>query len=140
MKRILVAVDDSEPSLRAARLAADIAVRFGAKLTLVHVVPPMPYALEGYGVDTAAIDDADRKAATAVLTKIGATLQEPGIEIDHAVLWGPPAELLADLANAPDVGMIVIGSRGRNGAARVLLGSTSDRLVHIAAKPVLVVR
>src|SRR6266511_873836 len=105
MNRILIAVDGSEPSLKAARMGADIAVRFGAKLTLVHVVPKLLLPPDVYG-----------------------------LTIATSVLYGSPAEAIAEEGAASDVGMIVVGSRGHGAVARMFLGSVSDRLVHIDRK------
>jgi len=66
-------------------------------------------------------------------------LDVPGLAISTAVLFGSPAECIAEQAAAPGVGMVVVGSRGHGAVARVFLGSVSDRLVHICPKPVLVV-
>ncbi len=104
MKRILVAVDDSETSLRAVRLAAEIATATKSELILAHVlVPPQPRSLWP---------------------------GDPGVSAN-------PANRAAAMSS--NVDLVVVGSRGRGAAARVLLGSTSDRLVHICEKPVLIV-
>lgn len=139
MKRILVAVDGSESSLKAARLAADIAVRFGAKLTLVHVVPKLLLPPDVYGLTIAEVEKEHRVYADRLLEKAVAALEEPGLEVSTTVLYGSPAEAIAEECAASDVGLIVIGSRGMGAVARMFLGSTSDRLVHISPKPVLVV-
>jgi nucleotide-binding universal stress UspA family protein len=76
---------------------------------------------------------ADRLLADA-MTKLG----EPGVQVEPLVLTGSPAESLAEAALASDVGLLVVGSRGRGAVARMLLGSVSDRLVRISKKPVLV--
>jgi nucleotide-binding universal stress UspA family protein len=139
MKRVLVAVDGSEPSLKAARMAADIALRFGAKLTLVHVVPKLLLPPDVYGLTIAEVEKEHRAYADRLLEKAVASLEEPGIEISTAVLYGSPAEAIAEEGAASDVGMIVVGSRGNGAVARMFLGSTSDRLMHISPRPVLVV-
>ena len=56
------------------------------------------------------------------------------------VVEGPPAERIAELAEADGYDLVVVGSRGRNAVARLFLGSVADRLVHICKKPVLVSR
>jgi nucleotide-binding universal stress UspA family protein len=139
MKRILVAVDGSQPSLKAARMAADIALRFGAKLTLVHVVPKLLLPPDVYGLTIAEVEKEHRAYAENLLEKTIQLLAEPGVEISTTVLYGSPAESIAEEAAATDVGMIVVGSRGYGAVKRMFIGSVSDRLVHISPKPVLVV-
>jgi nucleotide-binding universal stress UspA family protein len=139
MKRILVAVDGSDSSLKAARMAADVALRFGAKLTLCHVVPKLLLPPDVYGLTIAEVEREHRAYADRLLETAVANLDEPGLDVSTTVLFGSPAEAIAEEAVAPDIGMIVIGSRGHGAVARVFLGSVSDRLVHISSKPVLVV-
>jgi len=140
MKRILVGVDGSEHSARAARLAADIALRFGAKLTLAYVVPRLALPPDVYGLTVAEVEKEHGAFAEKLLAEAVAKLAEPGVEVGTLVLFGSPAESLAEAAAAPDVALVVAGHRGRGAVARVLLGSVTDRLVHICAKPVLVAR
>ncbi len=138
MKRILVAMDGSECAQRAARLAADIALRFGSKLTLVYVVPKLLLPPDVYGL---ALADTEREHAAYAEKLLGEAvlkLEEPGVQIETQVLHGSPAETLAEAAQAPDVSLVAVGSRGHGAVARMLLGSVSDRLVHICPKPVLV--
>ncbi len=140
MKRILVAVDGSDASIKAARMAADIALRFGATLTLVHVVPKLLLPPDVYGLTIAEVEKEHRAYADRLLEKAVAALDEPGIDVTTAVLYGSPAEAIAEESAASDIGLIVVGSRGHGAVARMFLGSVSDRLVHIGPKPVLVVR
>lgn len=140
MKRILVAVDGSDTSLKAARMAADVALRFGAKLTLVHVVPKLLLPPDVYGLTIAEVEKEHRAYADGLLEKAVKALEEPGLDVTTTVRYGAPAEAIAEEAAAADVGMVVVGSRGYGAVARVFLGSVSDRLVHISSKPVLVVR
>lgn len=140
MKQILVGVDGSEASLGAARLAAQIAVRFGARLTLAYVVPNLLLPPDAYGLDIGDVEEGNREYAQKVLADALGALGEAGVQADTAVLAGPPAESLAEAALSRRADLVVVGSRGRGAVARVLLGSVSDRLVHISPKPVLVAR
>jgi nucleotide-binding universal stress UspA family protein len=139
MNRILVAVDGSESSLKAARMAADIAMRFGAKLTLVHVVPKLLLPPDVYGLTIAEVEKEHRAYADRLLERAVEAIEEPSVSVETSVLYGAPAEAIAEAGAGGDVGMIVIGSRGHGAVARMFLGSVSDRLVHISPKPVLVV-
>lgn len=140
MKRILVGVDGSEPATKAAQMATEIAMRFGAKLTLAYVVPRLVLPPDAYGMTTADIEAEHRAYAEKLLAHAESQLAESGVQADTLVLSGAPAECLAEAAQASDVDLVVAGSRGRGAVARMLLGSVTDRLVHISPKPVLVVR
>ncbi len=139
IKRVLAAVDGSDPSLKAVRMAAEVARRFGAKLTLVHVVPRLLLPPDVYGLTIATVEKEHRAYAEGVLKGATAAVEGPPLEVSTAVLFGSPAECIAEQASAADVGLVVVGSRGHGAVARVFLGSISDRLVHICSKPVLVV-
>jgi nucleotide-binding universal stress UspA family protein len=139
MKRVLVAVDGSEASLAAARMGAEVAQKYGAKVTLVHVVPKLMLPPDVYGLTIAEVEKEHRAYADALLEKTARALAPAGVEITCTVRYGAPAEAIAEEAAATEVGMVVIGSRGLGAVARVFLGSVSDRLVHISPKPVLIV-
>jgi nucleotide-binding universal stress UspA family protein len=138
MQRILVGVDGSDASYKAARLAAEFALRFGAKLTLAYVVPMLLLPPDAYGLTAASVEQEHRAFAEKVLAEAMTKLGEEAVQVEPLVLQGSPAESLAQAATASDVGLVVVGSRGRGAVARVLLGSVTDRLVHISTKPVLV--
>jgi nucleotide-binding universal stress UspA family protein len=138
-QRVLVAVDGSDPSLKAVRMAAEIARRFGAGLSIVHVVPRLLLPPDVYGLSIATVEREHRAYAERVLEEARKALDAPNLAIATAVLFGSPAECIAEQAATPEVGMVVVGSRGHGAVARVFLGSVSDRLVHICPKPVLVV-
>ncbi len=140
MKRILVAVDGSESSLRGVRMAAEISASLGARLELVHVSLPNLLPAQIYPDLIATLEENEKKEAEAILTKAGAEATAGGATFEKVHLTGSPAEVIADLAEYPSVKMVVVGSRGRGAVKRVLLGSTADRLVHVCKAPVLVVR
>jgi nucleotide-binding universal stress UspA family protein len=140
MKRILVGIDGSPASHKAARLAAEVAGRFGARLTLAYVVPRLLLPPDAYGLTVAEVEAEHRTHADEVLRQARAELGEAGAAAEVSVLHGPPAEALVEAAAATEADLVVLGSHGRGAVARVLLGSTTDRVVHLCPRPVLVVR
>jgi nucleotide-binding universal stress UspA family protein len=138
MRRILVAIDGSAPASRGARLAADIAVRFGARVTLAYVVPRLLLPPDVYGLTVEEVEREKRAHGERILHEALGALGDTGVEVDAMVLSGSPAEVLAEAA-AGDVDLVVAGSRGQGAVARALLGSVSDRLAHICPKPILIV-
>ncbi|MBL9037494.1 MAG: universal stress protein [Archangium sp.] len=140
MKSVIVAVDGSEPSLKGVKLAASLAVSMGARLELVHVIPPVLLPPSSYAEAIAKVEAGGKAIARELLDKAAAVATEAGAQSDSVMLHGSPAESIADLATAERVWGVVIGARGHSAVSRVLLGSVVDRLVHICTKPVLVVR
>jgi nucleotide-binding universal stress UspA family protein len=137
MKRIIVAVDGSEASLHGARTALEIAKATKGEVTLVYVVSQpflpteVPFAVGQFAEDAVKIGE-------LMLEQTAQSLGEPGLR--RVCLTGPAAEVLADLAESENADLIVVGSKGRGAVSRVLVGSTTDRVVHISKRPVLVVR
>jgi nucleotide-binding universal stress UspA family protein len=140
MKTILAAVDGSEPALRGVAQAAKLAKAIGAKLELVYVSFPTLLPPSVYATAIKQIEAAEAEWAKQVLTAAERSIAETGVEVVKTRRTGAPAEELSDLAEREDVWGVAIGARGHNAVSRVMLGSVTDRLVHICKKPVLVIR
>lgn len=140
MRRILVAVDGSDAAAEGVRLAADIALRFGARLTLAHVIPRTSIEPDALGLTTAEAEKERRARGEAILHGALAGLGSSGVEAEPRLLLGSPADALVEAASEPDVDLVVAGSRGQGAVARMLLGSVSARLAHACPKPFLLVR
>jgi nucleotide-binding universal stress UspA family protein len=140
MQSILVAVDGSPQSLNGVREGATLAKAISAKLELVNVLPPIFLAPSVYAETIQKLEEGNRQNAEAILQRAQKIAAELGVESEKVMVTGAPAEALADLAQADRVWGVVIGAKGHSAVSRVLLGSVTDRLVHICSKPVLVVR
>ena len=141
MKRILVGVDGSPESKQAAELAVQIARATKAQLTLVYVAPvPVPFGPEPYAQSLAQSELAEREYGNGVLREMSARCSQGGLPVEARLESGSPAETLAQLAREGDVGLVVVGHRGRGAVQRMLLGSVADRLAQIAPCPVLISR
>ncbi len=140
MKTILVAVDGSEPSLKGARLAVPLAQAVGARIELVYVIPPVLLPPSVYAETIVRLEENNQQVAKEALARGAAAVKEAGGESDSVMVHGSPAEAIADLALADRVWGVVVAAKSHSVVSRVMLGSTTDRLVHISVKPVLVVR
>ena len=144
-KRILLATDGSEASDHAARIAVDLARVHGASLTALYVVDPYPFLGIGevnpLGFDAymSAARDQAAQAHSRILDACNAGGAAVPVEMrvveDVAVLEG-----VLRTAREQQSDLIVIGSHGRTGIARVMLGSVAAKVVTQSPVPVLVAR
>jgi len=148
IRSLLVPVDFSAGSDRAARWATDLAARFGASVTLLHVVE-LPRGLDPAslvnpgGSDTIAmvpIGEWAKDSAERRLARLARSLRFQGISVDHEIVQGAPVQsILADAeARHPDA--IVMGTHGRTGLAHAFMGSVAERVVRAATCPVITLR
>ncbi len=138
--RILVAIDDSPQAEHAADVARDLAAATKGVLAVVHVVDPR--AAVNVQADLTAIDLLGHLRQDAARTLAAAANRLPidGRKPETIVKEGSPdAEIIAT-AHAWKADVLVVGTHGRGGIGRVLLGSTAESIVRKSAVPVLVVR
>ncbi len=141
-RKILVATDGSEPSMRAAEMAIEIANHYGgAELLAVHVVDEDVLREFCRSLGKSEQDARDTLAADAqkYLQEIR-NLAEHKAKASTAVEHGTPHEVLLDVARREKVDLIVMGKVGRRGPRRVLMGSVTQRVIDLAEVPVLVVK
>jgi nucleotide-binding universal stress UspA family protein len=137
MKKILAAVDGSDASMHAVRKALEISDKLGAEVTLAHVVPHVFVPAE-VPFDAGRLAEEAMKAGEALLAQAATELGRPAIA--RVCLRGGPGEAISELAESGNFDLVVVGSKGRGAVSRVLVGSITDRIVHICKRPVLVVR
>ncbi|MEM2162547.1 MAG: universal stress protein [Candidatus Nitrosocaldus sp.] len=138
--KILVAIDGSEQSFKAARYAIDIARRLDASIILLHVVsiPQFPHHL-------GSLDEYYRKVAIEVddwFAMISNWDESKGISISRKVIHSHTSvvESIVEYAEEEGVDLIVVGTRGRSRFVRAILGSVAQGVIAYARCPVLVVR
>ena len=137
---ILCATDFSPPSRVATRLAASLARRRGETLRLVHALEPMGVDPAGAMVANAAWEAEMVTTAQQQLEVLAQELRSTGLRVDVCVAQGHAAGVILETARAQETSLIVVGSHGRKGAARLVLGSCADSVVRSARCPVLVAR
>lgn len=139
-KKILVAVDGSDPSVKAAKLAAELAKSLKAKLVLLYVTAPLPEATRREPALETHLQATTERFARHMLDRPADAVRELGLEPQLEVRNGPVAETIADIAGGEGYILVAVGSRGKGAVDRMLVGSVSDRVTHICPRPVLVVR
>lgn len=136
---ILLAVDGSEHGLHAAKVAGDLARATKAQMLRVVVVyDPVPPNL-GEPNLSQAIASRQQEAQDIIDSSIKEVGEIPG-EVHTEIIEGQIAEKIVDVASIRSNDLIVMGSRGRTGLARAIMGSNSQKVISTAPCPVLVVK
>jgi universal stress protein A len=139
-KKILFPTDFSDSSDAALSYATSLAAEMGALLYIVHVGNESPAYLDGYGGFISIPDSVDKVAREnrALLNQVRPIV--PNVNYQHRYLSGLPEHEILDFAKREDVDLIVIGSHGRTGLSRLLMGSVAEAVVRRAKCPVLTVK
>jgi nucleotide-binding universal stress UspA family protein len=140
-RTILVATDFSETSEHALKYARSLAVSFGGRLHLLHVVPDPVMASawsEAYAYDLTALGERLRVDAERQLAEKAETIRDVAVTTEAMV--GNPASLIALTAEVRHADLIVMGTHGRSGFTHLFMGSVAERVVRSAHCPVLTVR
>lgn len=142
-KHILVPVDGSSTSLQAVAKAAEMAKAFGSEVTAVYVLDPYPFT--GVGADFAYGQAQYLSAATAeankALEEVNKVMTDAGVAVKTLVGEGHAVhEGIARVCENVGADLIVMGSHGRRGLEKLVLGSVAQRVLQTVRVPVLVVR
>jgi nucleotide-binding universal stress UspA family protein len=143
VRRIVVAVDGSEPSHRAAAFAVTLAVREGARVTCCSAIDPTAAyvaAAEGAPIGFGDTLAALREEARGYCEEAIAIAAARGLDAESVVLEGKPPAALELFAEQHGAGAIVVGTHGRRGLARAVIGSVACAIVRSARVPVFTVR
>lgn len=142
--KILAPVDGSQHSIRAAIKAVDIAEKYNAKVTLLHVININQLtALESITAPppiTEAVVDNLKKAGDTITNDTIKALPPTQVDIDTLTVWGTPERAIISEIASKGYDLVVMGSRGLGTISGLLLGSVSDRVVRQAPCPVLIVK
>ncbi|HEY7205951.1 MAG TPA: universal stress protein [Methylomirabilota bacterium] len=143
IRRIMHPTDFSGASSAAFRRAVDLAKTNGAELLLVHVITSVvPIMTDGY-VSPRVYEDLEAAARTGAqkqLDKLVRKARQAGARVKGLLLEGVPHERIAQAARSKKADMVVMGTHGRTGFAKLVLGSVASRVLTAAPCPVLTVR
>ena len=140
---LLVPIDGSPTSELAVEKAIGLAKAFDSKVTAIYVVDPYPFT--GVGADFAYGQgqylNAAKAAATEALANARNAMEQAGVRVTTATVEShSPWRGILDAAQAGGADLIVIGSHGRSGIEKLVLGSVAQRVVSHTKLPVLLVR
>jgi nucleotide-binding universal stress UspA family protein len=133
IKTILVATDFSPMSEHAVHFAGALARDYGARLVAVHVIQT-PVAV--YAETAVFVEEPDRSAARAAL----AALRVPGVDFEYRLREGEPISTIVQVARETGTDLLVMGTHGRGGLLRVLLGSVAEGVLREAPCPVMTIK
>ena len=141
LKNILVPIDFSEPSMEALKYSRALGVATGSVIHAIYVQEPSAIIADLNGIPVSVPPDCE------LATERGAALDEllakeapQGLVYTTASKIGYPADVIKDAAEASHADLIVISTHGRTGLKRLFFGSVTERVIHDAACPVLVLR
>jgi nucleotide-binding universal stress UspA family protein len=136
IRRILHPTDFSDQSRPAFEVACALAHDYRAEVVVCHVAPhPVPAVAEGVMVD---VPESPVEDAAALLAAVEPP--DPHVRLVRRLRQGDAADEIVKAAAEGDFDLIVMGTHGRGGLARLVLGSVAERVLRAAACPVLTVK
>jgi nucleotide-binding universal stress UspA family protein len=142
-KKIACPLDFSEASFQALRVANEIASQFSAELVLMHINPIIPVIPTGHAPIGFNIPEYEREMkvfAEHKLSEISRSMVPPAIRSSIRQSMGDAASEIARIAEEENVDLIVIATHGVTGWRRFIVGSVTERVVRLAACPVLTIQ
>ncbi|MCW5751279.1 MAG: universal stress protein [Alphaproteobacteria bacterium] len=139
-KRILAPIDGSAPAGRAIQAACDLAGRYGASLTFLHVVadpgslsiPPQVEAYARIEHVRASEHEIIEEAARGLLASAEAEAMRKGVKAATLLEFGDPASIISDHVRKDGIDLLIMGRRGLSRIGGLLLGSVSSKVAQLA--------
>ena len=138
-KRILIAVDTSDIGAHATLVGLELASALGAKIAFIHVIAPAISDGAWFAFASPELSQAPGIEISQVLESLKARAPTPAQAVSFVPV-GDPAQSITGAARDWTADLVVIGSHGREGVDRVLLGSVAEAVARHAPCPVLIVR
>ncbi|MDY0110097.1 MAG: universal stress protein [Candidatus Krumholzibacteria bacterium] len=145
IKTILCPTDFSEPAERALKAARGFALRFEARIVLLHVSEPLPLLASPHvggavtNFDVPGYQEARLEQAREHLEALAKKHASPDLKLETRLREGVPADMINDTAAEEEADMIVIATSGRSAFRRFLFGSVAEKVIRSAPCPVLTI-
>ena len=137
--KIMIATDGSKQVEKAVEAAVQLAKITGARLYAVYVIASAGYTPRNFGWEESLTEilEAEAKKAVTFVEEAG---KVSGVKVEPVILEGHPADRIMKFAEQEDMDLIVMGTLGRTGLDRFLLGSIAENVVRHSKTPVMVVK
>jgi nucleotide-binding universal stress UspA family protein len=142
-RKIMIATDGSETSMKTAKLAVGMAKRAGGAVAAIYVVDISRLAqLPGYttlpGISERLMELMFKEGEDAI-SEIGEMASNAGVPFEKIVAEGNPSEEILRRSSESGIDLLVMGSIGRTGIEKIMLGSVAEKVVRNSRVPVLIV-
>jgi len=139
IRKILVGVDGSSASYRAAEAALDLAAALNAQVTAVYVIPSPP-ADYGRFFDLSSLEVNEEEVERKIMHEVRIMAISRGVKLETKISRGRPSDVIVSLAEKEGYDLIVLGSTGLGGAYKRMMGSVVSEVVNLTKKPVLLIK
>jgi len=140
VKKILIPTDGSEHSVRAAEYGISIAKALGAEIQVAFVVDEIVLDQIAKITDREAAERDLNDSGKGYVSYVRGLAEKEGVAASSVIAQGRPFERIVHVAKESNVDLIVMGTYGRRGTDRILIGSVAERVIEYASCPVLVVK
>ena len=142
---ILIPTDGSEPAERAAGKGVELAAQHGATVHALYAVEPIPLGGLSSGPEPASaghgkVIDEQKREAQRALDAVSEMCTDSDVEVVTTIEYGKPHDEILEYADSEGMDAIVMGTHGRSGVERVVIGSVAEKVVRRSGIPVMTVR
>lgn len=143
--RILIPTDGSVPATDAARKGVELATEHDATVHVLSSVEPIPLGKFSTGPEPASAEHSEiveeqQTEANDAIDSIVELCEEHDVDAIEALVYGDPHQAIVDYVEEEDIDAIVMGTHGRSGAERLIIGSVAEKVVRKSPVPVVTVR
>ncbi|MEC4676987.1 MAG: universal stress protein [Nitrospirota bacterium] len=137
--KVVLAVDGSDISRNAVKYAIELAKQSNGTVVAIHVIPPIDVMdIETFRPEK--ILEGLKEEGKKILSEVDELAVKAGVKVQTSIESGVPFEKICSVAETLGCDLIIMGSHGRTGIGKVLIGSVTERVISRATCPVLVVR
>lgn len=139
-KNILIATDGSENTCRAVTYGIEIAKLSGATVHAIYVVDTSSFSSVPMDAGWEAMYQILKKEGEKAVSKVKEIGESSGVIVEEVLFEGHPSDEIINFAKENEIDLIVMGTLGKSGIDRFLLGSVAEKVVRNSSVPVMVVR